>query len=374
MLVVATDVVTVRSFLIPHIARMRERGFSVDVAARGAAGDAEVRGAADVVFEVPFSRSIGDVRSLVRGYFGIRKILRAGDYRMVHLHTPIASFVTRLAVRRMEANAPKVLYTAHGFHMHPLGGRIVNGIYLFLERMAGRWTDGLVVMNGADEALARECEIVPGERLFWCPGIGVDIEGIRRRADGGPGGAVRVGELEGAKAVFLQAAEFIPRKRHRDSVDALAHLGDPGVHLLFAGDGPGLEGMRGYVKKRRVEGQVHFLGYRTDIPELCRACDAMLLPSVREGLPRSVMEAMALGVPVLGCKIRGMVDLIDESRGRLVEPMDAEALGEAMGELANSPELRARMGENCARFVEMFSEEKVLMRYDAIYDAVLGGE
>ena len=155
LLIVATVAGTVAGFLTPYAAHFRSLGWRVDAAANGATSDPRLLEAFDRVHELPLSRSLRDVRGLERGRRGLAEILETTP-DIVHVHTPIASFLTRLAVRQLPRDRrPAVAYTAHGFHFHAAGRAISNAVFLTAERVAGRWTDRLVVISDEDEAAAR---------------------------------------------------------------------------------------------------------------------------------------------------------------------------------------------------------------------------
>ena len=175
LLYVATVSATLRHFLGPYARHFHAAGWRVEAACSGADDDAALRVSFDAAHELPLSRSILDVRGLFAGYRALSALLSDRQPDIVHVHTPIASFVTRLAVRRMPAaQRPAVVYTAHGFHFHQGGRWPTNQLFLAVERLAGRWTDRLVVINDEDEAAARQHRIVPSNRLVRMAGIGLD--------------------------------------------------------------------------------------------------------------------------------------------------------------------------------------------------------
>ena len=138
-------------------------------------------------------------------------------------------------------------------------------------------------------------------------------------------------------------AEFTPNKRHGDAIRALAQLRRPDVHLALAGEGEQMEPVRHLVNQLGVAGQVHFLGYRNDVPALIRASLATVLVSGREGLPRSVMELLCLETTVIGTDIRGINDLVTPDCGWLISVGDVTALADAMTEaFGQRPEYVAR--------------------------------
>ena len=226
-----------------------------------------------------------------------------------------------------------MVYTAHGFHFHPEGNFLKNSVFAALERLAGDWTDHTITINQEDYEAAIALKIAPKERLSLLPGIGLDFARYSSSAVEVADAKKFHTELKLGKddELFLMAAEFIPRKRHQDALHALARTGRRDFCLAFAGTGP-LEGaMKRLASKLGLESRVHFLGERTDVPLLMLSSRATILPSVQEGLSRSVMESICLGIPVLGSDVRGIRELVTTpSRGTLFPVGSPAALAAAM--------------------------------------------
>jgi glycosyltransferase involved in cell wall biosynthesis len=338
-------------FLAPFARHFRGLGWTVDSLANA---DAEFARRADFDrhFVAPWSRNPLRLANLTEAPALVRSVAARG-YDIVHVHSPVAAFVTRLGLRRARrAGGPRVIYTAHGFHFHANGAAATNAAFLGLEKLAGRWTDYLVVMNRDDERAALRHRLVPPDRLRLMPGIGVDLERFARAAVA-PGEVRRFREEAGLgdAPYLLMAAEFIERKRHRDLLRAFQLLGpggEGGPLLVLAGTGPLLEEMRSLAGELGIGGRVRFLGFRTDMELLLRDAAGLVLPSAQEGLPRCVLEAMAMGVPVVGSRIRGNVDLLEGGVGHLFDPGDVPALAEALRRVLGDREeaaARARLGE-----------------------------
>src|SRR3954471_13144886 len=150
VLFVSTVAVTLRAFLLPIARHFQCKGWRVDALANGARQDPLCRSTFDYVWEVGWCRNLFDLRSLTT-IGQLRRLVAEHEYDLVHVHTPIAAFVTRLALDRLRRERDlQVVYTAHGFHFHPNGGVIGNKIFELLERKAGKWTDFLVVINRED--------------------------------------------------------------------------------------------------------------------------------------------------------------------------------------------------------------------------------
>jgi len=315
-----------------------------------------------------------DLRGLLRSGAALRALVTREKYDLVHVHTPVAAFLTRFALRDLRRKQGlKVIYTAHGFHFHDGRGALGNAVFAAVERLAGRWTDRLVVINRTDEKEALRRGIVDSTRLRYMPGIGLDLRQYSPESTA-PDEVERVrrelGLLPG-QPLFLMVAEFNPGKRHRDLLAAFAAMGDSPAHLAFAGSGPEMEGLRRWCCEKGLSERVHFLGHRRDIPALVRASLATVLPSEREGLPRSVMESMALGVPVIGSSARGVRDLLDECGGLKVPVGDILGLKEAMVSLLNDPEDARRLGEQARARMGIFDIPHLLECHEDLYQELL---
>jgi glycosyltransferase involved in cell wall biosynthesis len=374
LLIVTTTAPTLRSFLLPYAAHFRALGWRVDAAANGALAEAAVTGAFDRVFDLPISRSILDVAGMIRSERAMAAVLDAG-YDLVHVHTPIASLVTRIAVHRMPAERRSAIaYTAHGFHFHANGSRLGNAVFVTIERAAGRWTDRLVVINDEDFAAARRHRIVPPSRLVQMPGIGLDTAYYSRAALD-PADIERArDELGGGREApfFVVVAELNANKRVGDIIEALALVADRRARLAILGDGPLRADLETLAERLGIRDRLRFAGFIPDVRPVIASADALVLASHREGLARSVMEALALGVPVIASRARGNSELVGRDRGILVSIGDPRALAAAMDRLIADPDEGRRMGSRGrAEMVDRFDDRRVIEAHEAMYRSML---
>jgi glycosyltransferase involved in cell wall biosynthesis len=373
-LLIATTVdATLEGFLVPFADHFRSRGWTVDAAAAGASGNPAVVSHFDRVWEMGWSRRPLDGKNL-EAAGQIREMAREGRYNIVHVHTPVASFLTRFALKDLRARTGlKVVYTAHGFHCHPGGDPVKNRIFATLERTASKWTDALVVINHEDERLARRLGLAGKGKLYYMPGIGIDLAAYSRESL--PPGAVEAVErelgLEPDGALFLTIAAFDPGKKHADLLRAFKLVHRPGIHLALAGIGPTMEAMRTLTSELGLDESVHFLGQRSDVPALLAASTALVHPSAREGLPRSIMEAMAMRTPVIGTSIRGTGELLSGGAGWLVDVGDVDGLADAMSQALSDAPLRQTCAARARIRVSRYALPRVIALHDEMYDELL---
>jgi glycosyltransferase involved in cell wall biosynthesis len=376
-LFVTTVASTLRAFLRPCADHFRAQGWRVDALANGAPAAQVLADHFDSRFDVSWSRNPVDPGSLLGSSRTVRDVVRAGPYDIVHVHTPVAAFTTRFALRALPAaERPVVIYTAHGFHFYRGQGALPHAALRSMERIAAPWTDYLVTINREDYEAAQRLGGIAPNRVRLIPSIGVDVDRFRPHAVPADETAAARRTLLGDAGVdaFLvtMVAEFGAVKRHALALDALHRTTDARIHLALVGEGPLLADVHGQVERLGLGHRVTFAGYRTDIPAVLAATDALLLTSEREGLNRSVLEAMATGKPVIGTDTRGIADPVGADAGWIVGHSDAAALAEALDEAAGSPDEVARRGRVAReRVVAEYSLDRVLNEYDGLYREAL---
>jgi glycosyltransferase involved in cell wall biosynthesis len=173
--------------------------------------------------------------------------------------------------------------------------------------------------------------------------------------------------------VLLVLASLIRRKGIDVLLDALASERNPGIVLWIAGEGPERAALEAQAERLGLAARARFLGRREDAADLLAACDVYVLPSRREGLGVSALEAMAARRPVIATRVGGLADAVaDERTGILVPPEDAAELARAIARVAADPALRLRLGEaGPARLGEGFLASQMVGAYEKLYRTVL---
>lgn len=292
----------------------------------------------------------------------IKRLVSEERYDVVHCHTPIAAMCTRLACRGARKKGTKVFYTAHGFHFYQ-GAPLKNWLIFYpIEKACAHFTDVLLTMNQEDYARAQKS--MKAKKIFYVPGVGIDL---KRFQDVSISAEQKRKELklpDGAR-MLLSVGELNTNKNHALVLRAMAQLRESDFHYVIAGEGEQRQCLLSLAKELGVEDRLHLLGHRRDIAELCTAAELFCFPSFREGLPVSIMEAMACGRPVVCGRIRGNVDLIDENGGAWFDPHDVDSCRQAI-ETILQKDLRA-MGEYNLNKIQGFSTEVVIEQMKALY-------
>lgn len=312
------------SFNRPLIKLLKDAGAKVHYASNG---DQHAQNC-DEQFTLPISRSPFSLGNF-KAYKQLKRIIETEKYDIIHCHTPTGGVVTRLAARHARKNGTRVIYTAHGFHFFK-GAPLINWlVYYPIEKVMARFTDTLITINEEDHNRAKKSFRT---NVVYIAGVGLDEEKMNitmtatekkklRRALG----------LKEDDFVMIYPAEISARKRQAWLIhslnDLLSKYDD--IHLLL----PGMDSLDGecqrLVKGLRLEKQVHFLGYRKDIPQLLRISNLAVSSSLQEGLPVNIMEALYAGLPVVATDCRGNSDLLRNISYCYIVPKDA---GEKMAE------------------------------------------
>lgn len=370
VLFIATVYTHLAAFHIPFMKLLQDRGFEVHAAASPAEGRREdVEKTGVVCYDIPFARSPYNPDNF-QAFLRLRRLLKDNYFDLIHVHTPVAAFLGRFLAKVMHQG--QVLYSAHGFHFFQ-GAPIKNWlIYYSLERLAARWTDGLIVMNREDYENAKRLGFMPGESLFLVHGVGVELGQSlpTQKTWNSVRSELGIGSDE---VVITCVAELNGNKNHNFLLDAWRVLMERNVHahLLLVGIGEQMEFLRERVNKEKLH-QVHFMGYRLDVLQILAETDIVTLVSKREGLPKCDMEAMSCSRPVIASNVRGNRDLVDDARtGILVELGDLAGLVQAFEKLISDPELREAMGNAGREKIHDYSLDKILVEMADVYDRYL---
>lgn len=368
-LVITSVASMVDQFLMPNIQMLKDMNYDVHVACNFEKGSTcsneriqelkQKLGELKIkYFQIDFARNVLDFQGNLQAYRQVVSLIKENQYDLVHCHSPIGGLVTRLACIKARKNGTKVLYTAHGFHFYK-GAPLLNWlIYYPVEKFCSYFTDTLITMNKEDFALAKKK--MKAKKVEYVPGVGIDLQKFENKSKIDPQKCTRVAKCEDLgipsdKIWLLNIGELIPRKNQETLIRAVADINV--ISLTIAGQGPLYDKLERLIRELDISDRVKLIGYRTDISELCKLCDIFAFSSIHEGLPVSVMEAMASGLPCMVSNIRGNTDLIDNNGGILFDPHSVDDCKNALNSLLKSD--LVKMGEYNAEKIKSFSVETI---------------
>lgn len=357
--------------MLPQLDGARAAGYETHVACQFTRFKDDAGQHADYLHPLSVQRNPLDPRNLL-ALFELVRLIKKIQPDIIHCHNPSGGLLGRLAATLTRTGARRV-YTAHGFHFHPLGGRLTNALYRAIERFAGRFlSDAVLTINQWDLEEAKK--LMPKDRVFATHGVGVSVEvfdpaGVpqeMRRALRAEFGVPEEGLL------ITCIGELLPRKNQKDALAVLDQVRkrkqEPAPVLVLVGDGREWETLQAQLEGV-PKGHVQLAGFRRDTKAILAATDIFLFPSLQEGLPCAVQEALCMEVPVVCYPIRGCVDLVDESCGRIATAQTVEALTAALEDvLALPPDERKALGragrEKMRRF---YSREHCIAEWLELY-------
>ena len=369
ILLVATVQSHIAQFHKPIIKMLQEMGHEVDVAARDNLAEKNnlTLNEPNRIFNVPFERSPFSLKN-IKAYKQLKKIIKENHYDVIHCNTPVGGILTRKAAKKERKKGTIVIYEAHGFHFFKGGSKKNWLLYYPIEKIYSKLTDVLITINKMDYQLA--LSKFKSKKVEYIPGVGVNLsQFINANTDGDI--REELG-LSSQTKIVLSVGELNENKNHQAIIRAIAKLNDKNVHYVIAGNGPKKEELEQLTVQLGIKDNVHFLGYRRDLPHVYKSADVFALPYYREGLGLAAIEAMYFGLPIVTSNRHGINDYsIPEVTGFKCNPTNYEGFKEVIKKLLLDDQMRKKMGEYNKEFSQEFSLETSMARMKEIYGELL---
>lgn len=356
MLYVASTAAHLRSFHLPYLRELEQGGWEIHTAGRGGAQPlpGAVRG-----IELPFEKSMYSPKNFAAAV-KLAGILKREHYDVISVHTSLAAFFVRLAVKLAGVGGETaVINTVHGYLFDEDTPWLKRTVLLWAEKLTASSTDLLLTMNRQDTQIAQQYHLSRGA-VEQIDGMGVDLDRFR------PASATQRREarqrfgLPQDGLVLVYAAEFSKRKNQAMLIRGMGRLSKK-TCLLLAGQGALLESCRALAAELGVADRVVFAGQVSDVEACYHASDLCVSSSRSEGLPFHLMEGMHCALPVVASQVKGHEDLVDQGEEGVLYPFDDEdAFAQAVTYLEENESLRRQMGLRASERAERYSLERVL--------------
>lgn len=293
------------------------------------------------------------VRGCYRAYCQLMRLTKRYPFAWMHCHSPIGGALARIVAYRRSI---PVIYTAHGFHFYKGAPLFCWLLFYPVEKLLSYHTDVLLTVNQEDYQLAKRKLSAAKTRKL--PGAGIDTGYFGKERCKNPqmekkAFCKRYGLPADAK-LLLSVGELSRRKNHQLVIAMLPEL-PPSVCYVICGKGAMYARLTALARKKGVAGRVCFLGYVEDVRKIYAYADLFVFPSVQEGLPVALLEAMASGIPCLVSDIRGSRELVRIKSGRFKPGNGADFLRKAEALLSNT----------CLREQNCKEMKKQAARYDS---------
>ena len=368
---------TAETLLLPQIDYFLQRNVEVEIACSPGAITDKLKQQGYVVRPLQIDRKISPIDNL-RSIINLTKLMRSQKYDLVHVHTPIAAVLGRVAAKL--AGIKRIVYTSHGLPFHDQSSAKEYFLYSTVEKLVGKFTDLIISQNHEDIKTCARIGIAPQERLGYL-GNGVDIDRFsRNRLDYQKQHQLRqsLNITEDTELLVGFVGRLTRKKGAEYLIEAAAKLITqfPKLQILIVGGELKTDPEPYYfqllekIKELGIENSVVFTGDRDDIPEILGLLDIFCLPTfTHEGLPRSIVEAMAMELPVVTTDIRGCREVVLPGKTGLIVPSrDSEQLAAALAKLLANEQLRKQYGKaGRSRIEAEFDENIVFERLTKFY-------
>ena len=319
---------------------------------------------------VPISRN-PLAKTNLTAYKELVEFIKKENIDYIHCNTPTGGILGRLAGKKCKVK--KVIYQAHGFHFYKGAPKKNWLLYYSVEKWLARYTDALITINSEDFELAKtKLKLRKNGKVYYVPGVGIDTAKYNLSEESREEKRI---DLNIPRDAFLliSVGELNANKNNGVIISAMEKLQNKNIHYVLCGIGEKQAELQAQADRAGLHDNVHFLGYRNDVERLYNAADCFVMPSFREGLSRSMMEAMAMGLPCVASAIRGNVDLIEDGKGGYLCPStDVDGFAQAIRNIFEDSDMREKMREHNLARIKGFDISVVEQEIKRIYEEVLG--
>ncbi|MBU4463314.1 MAG: glycosyltransferase family 4 protein, partial [Proteobacteria bacterium] len=306
----------------------------------------------------------------LKAFFALIKILRYEHPDIVHTHTSKAGIMGRWAA--FLTGIPVIIHTPHGHVFWGYFGRCKTLFYIILEKLTACITDKIIALT-EQEKKDHLHFLIASEDKFSVVHSGINLDRFSNLSVD-PAVMKRELEIPEGNLVVGTAGRLTPVKGQRYLIEAARKIVDvkPDTTFVFLGDGELLNELKNMAFRLGIRENVKFLGWRPDVAEVMSTFDIFVLPSLNEGMGRVLVEAMAMGKPIVASDVGGIADLVvDGKNGFLVPAADVEIMVVRINDLLESAEKRKKMGENGKSRAANYSSNLMVKNIDQLYRAML---
>lgn len=313
-------------------------------------------------------RELSPLRDVVTTW-QLWRLVRRHRPHVVHTHTAKAGAVGRVAARL--AGVPVIVHTFHGHVFHSYFSPAKTRFFLAIERWLARFTDAIVAVSDRQRQEIAGYGVAPMEKIRVIP-LGFDLSPFENP----PRGRFRaeLGLSEDVPLVGI-VARLTAVKNHELFLEVARLVKEqvPPAHFVIVGDGELRAQLENSARRRGLAESVIFTGWRNDLPQVYADLDVLVLTSLNEGTPVSVIEAMATGRPVVATRVGGVPDLVEDgTTGLLRDSGDAAGVAEAVKAFLADDELRGRVSQEAREVaMEQFRVERLVADMESLYSELL---
>lgn len=349
----------------PYLKYFHDNGYEVHIASNSD----KLLDNVDKSYKIAIKRNPYSFKN-VKAIFELRKIIKHGQYDIIHIHTPMGAVITRLAITKKIKQKSKIIYTAHGFHFYKGCPKINYLLYFPIEKILSKRTDMIITINKEDYDFAKKHFKT---NIKYIPGVGFDEERFKTKLTKNKQIELRnkLG-LSNKDYVISYIAEISKRKRQDYLLKVISKMNLTNEKFLFIGDSTKSLKVRRLMHKYHLDNVVKIIDFNNNINEYLDISNLIVSVSKQEGLPLNIMEAMYKEKPIIVTDCRGNRDLIKHMENGVVVGLNNQLeLISSIECLKNNPELSKKLGQNNRKLINNYSIKKVLPMMEKLYKDIM---
>jgi glycosyltransferase involved in cell wall biosynthesis len=350
---------TAEKFLIAQAHYQHQNGYRVGFVFSPSVETEHLRNLGFEIYEISIPRNMNPLADL-RSIYQMSLLFKRLKPVIIHTHTSKGGLVGRLAA--FLAGIPNIAHTIHGFPFAEGMSRVKYWTFVYVERFLSLFTNIMFSQSEEDVILGRKYRILPKEQKIRHISNGIDLSRFSSRETLKVDNKLTLELKLKTDAVFILTIGRINyEKGYYEVIEALKEL-SKNVHLIAVGFDEGHKTiLEKKIKEYKLEKQVHWLGLRQDIPDLMAQCQIFVLASHREGVPRSLIEAQAMGLACIATDIRGCREVIvKDQTGLLIPAKNALELRIALQYLLDNPEQAKKFALAGEKHARAFFDEQIV--------------
>lgn len=313
-----------------------------------------------------------DPRHDMATLFKLYHLMRQWRPHIVHTHTAKAGFVGRVAAHL--AGVPLVVHTFHGHVFHGYFSHAKTRFFIELEKFCAKLSSRIITISDRLKSEIVSYGITDPTHINVIP-LGFELNTLKAVSKGGFCSDLG---LTPDMGLIAAVGRLVPIKNLHLFLDAaaIAHQHNPDIRFALIGDGELRSDLEAYARKLEIDDVVIFTGWRRDLAQIYTDINAVVISSDNEGTPASLIEAMAVGCPVISTSVGGVPDIVrDRQTGRLVPPRDPKALAQAILNIFDDPATTHQMAEEARKFaLKTYTSERLVFQMHGLYKDLLATE
>jgi glycosyltransferase involved in cell wall biosynthesis len=368
-----------KTALLPEIDFLINKGCTIHISFPRGDITSELIDKGYLIKLVNSARRISPISNIIT-IIQLYKLIKKENYEIVHTHNHLIGILARIAAKI--AGAPTIIHSPHGFYFHDDMPRYKYWLFYYIEKLMGYFTDLLFIENIENYQMCIKTNLIMQKKLYYMGG-GINLTRFDGRKLSTQNKRILMNKLnipQDSFPIIGITSRITYEKGYRELIQSINNLQEtyPKIFLLIVG--AYLKNERDSFSKELNDSINNYcldqhikITFESNVEDFLSIMDIWTLPSYREGLPRSIQEAMAMGLPVVATNIRGCRNLVVENKtGLLVSPKNVDELTAALNKLIKDDNLRSKFGFAGSTYAQKnFSNDIVMSRMFDGYMSVI---